>query len=178
MPWVSIPRSDATRGHLRCRNPICQLLIPRHASAGCNVPKACIWNFLSTTRFFFLWLPDAVMSTRFAWLISSPLRGSTGGLARLGTSFLRNKRCDTLQTQATSSRLSNSRSLSAHSHTMAQCSGHSRRERDAWTGEDLALFKAELRPTADETLDLILRKKIFLVSPPVLKRLLFTHLIK
>lgn len=43
-------------------------------------------------------------------------------------------------------------------------SGFSRREADAWTEEDLAVLPAELRPRAGETLDLILRKRVFLVG--------------
>jgi hypothetical protein len=41
--------------------------------------------------------------------------------------------------------------------------GYTRRSRDAWCPDDLAIVPEHLRPGEEETLDLILRKKIFLV---------------
>jgi hypothetical protein len=42
--------------------------------------------------------------------------------------------------------------------------GFTRRARDAWCPEELALIPEHLRPSEEETLDLILRKKVFLVG--------------
>jgi hypothetical protein len=44
--------------------------------------------------------------------------------------------------------------------------GFTRRARDAWCPEELAVIPEHLRPSEEETLDLILRKKVFLVGTP------------
>jgi tRNA1(Val) A37 N6-methylase TrmN6 len=43
-------------------------------------------------------------------------------------------------------------------------SGFTRRERDAWSANELSVLDESLRPTDDETLDLILRAKVFLLQ--------------
>jgi hypothetical protein len=46
---------------------------------------------------------------------------------------------------------------------------NTRRYQDAWANDDLAMIPAHLHPDNDETFDLILRRKVFLVRaiPPL-----------